>query len=68
VYVDGDGNQEIMEQIRDALRRVGYSVATVDARGSTSDDLVLTRRVKDFWFNNFGSSPDRVDESLRSRC
>jgi hypothetical protein len=53
VYIDGDGNQEIMDQVRDALRQVGYSVVVADPPTLESDDLVLTCRIKDFWFNNF---------------
>lgn len=54
IYIEGgDGNEQVMEQIRDALRRVGYKIAVVDGPATSFPTPVLHCKVEEFWFNNY---------------
>jgi hypothetical protein len=52
VYIDGDGNEKVMEQVRDALQQVGYKVSFVGV-GTAAPGPVLKCQVRQFWFNNY---------------
>ena len=54
IYISGakDGNEQVADQVRDALRQVGYNVTVVDALTSTTGP-VLKCQVNKFWFSNY---------------
>jgi hypothetical protein len=54
IYIVGekDDNEQVADQIRDALRQVGYNVTTVDP-SSAPGGPVLKCKVNKFWFNNY---------------
>lgn len=52
VYIYGDSNGKVMEQILDALQQVGYKVAPTETPGPAGGP-VLTCKVNRFWFNNY---------------
>lgn len=52
IHIQGDGNQQVMELVRDALRQVGYTVYSTEP-GSPTAGYVLDCRVEEFWFNNY---------------
>lgn len=53
VYVEGDANQLVMEQVRKALTASGNTIAIQAEGGVTSDGPVLQTKVDRFWFNNY---------------
>ena len=52
VRLPDDGNKQVMDLIRDALKEVGYKVVIVDSR-EPSENPLLTCRVETFWFKNY---------------
>jgi len=54
IYISGakDDNEQVADQVRDALRQAGYNVRVVDAITSTTGP-VLKCQVTRFWFNNY---------------
>lgn len=54
IYISGakDQNEQVADQVRDALRQAGYNVTVVDAITSTMGP-VLKCKVSTFWFNNY---------------
>jgi hypothetical protein len=52
VYINGEGNELVMKQIQDALKQVGYQVASVDTE-KTTNTPILKCKVNKFWFNNY---------------
>lgn len=52
IHIEGDGNEQVMEQIRDALQQVGYRVTVVDSE-TPPPVPVLKCKVEKFWFNNY---------------
>lgn len=52
VRMVGDGNEEVMKQVRRALEHVGYKVEVVHPQARV-DTPVLSCRAKKFWFNNY---------------
>jgi len=53
VYIQGDGNQEVMEQIRDAMQAVGYKVSMEDTAPVSGRAPLLKCKIDNFWFNNY---------------
>lgn len=53
VYINGDGNEKVMAQIRGALEQVGYKVTAPDDSAAPSATPVLKAKVEKFWFNNY---------------
>lgn len=53
VYITGkDGNEQVMDFVRDGLRRAGYRITTTE--GPTHLSLpVLTCKIEKFWYNNY---------------
>lgn len=52
IYVTGDGNTEVMNQIQAALTQVGYKVETTDGSG-VGTGKVLVCKVDEFKYNNY---------------
>lgn len=52
IHIVGDGNEEVMKQVRRALERAGYTVEMV-APQARSERPVLSCRVSEFWFVNY---------------
>ena len=52
VYIQGDGNEKIMQQVRDALQETGYKVNVVETTVPTHSRL-LKAEIDTFWFNNY---------------
>ncbi len=52
VYIEGNGNEKVMDQIRDALQQVGYSPA-FGSSGVAATGPVLKCKVNKFWFSNY---------------
>lgn len=52
IYINGDGNEQLMEHIGDALQQVGYKVTIVGSETSPPAP-VLKCKVEKFWFNNY---------------
>jgi hypothetical protein len=52
IHVQGNGNEEVMNQIRDALQQAGYKVNVVETQSSPGAP-VLKCKVTNFWFNNY---------------
>src|SRR5262245_20109870 len=52
VNLEGDGNEQIMDQVRDALKHLGYRPVIVDDGGAGRSPL-LKCKVEKFWFNNY---------------
>jgi len=49
IEIDGDGNERVADQVRDALRRAGYGVTIVN-RQAQLEGPVLDCRVNRLWF------------------
>jgi hypothetical protein len=52
IHIQGDANQEVMNQVRDALQQAGYKVSVVDAKAPAGTPE-LNCTVDTFWFNNY---------------
>src|SRR5215475_14606926 len=52
VNIDGDGNEQMMDQVRDALRHLGYQPVIAEDAAPGSGPL-LKCKVEKFWFNNY---------------
>ena len=52
VYLTGDGNKQIMDLVRDALKQVGYEVIIADSR-EPSEVPRLICKIERFWFKNY---------------
>lgn len=52
VYVEGDANELVMEQVRKSLRASGNAVAVTTESG-TYEGPVVNAKVEQFWFNNY---------------
>ncbi|MBI3248819.1 MAG: hypothetical protein HYZ50_20140 [Deltaproteobacteria bacterium] len=53
VYIQGDGNTQIMAQVLGALQQVGYQVEPTDDAGAAATTPTLKVKVEKFWFNNY---------------
>ena len=54
IYIEGgDGNEQVMDQIRAALEQVGYKVSMVDGSETSLPTPILRCKVEKFWFNNY---------------
>jgi len=54
VYIEGgDGNEQVMQQVGDALQQAGYKVAVVDGSEPSLPAPLLKCKVEKFWFNNY---------------
>lgn len=52
IFVEGDANELVMDQVRRALRASGHQIA-VHPEGTSQSGLVVKAKVDDFWFNNY---------------
>jgi hypothetical protein len=53
IHIQGDGNEKVMEQVRDALQQAGYRVNVVETTQAPAREPVLKCKVDTFWFNNY---------------
>ena len=53
IHIQGDGNEKVMEQVRDALQQAGYRVTPVETTPSPPREPLLKCKVDTFWFNNY---------------
>lgn len=52
VHLDGDGNEQMMDQVRDALKQVGYRPVIADDAAPGRSPLFKCK-IEKFWFNNY---------------
>jgi|SRR5262245_53230723 len=52
VNLEGDGNQQMMDEVRVALKQVGYRPVIVD-EGAAAPKPLLKCKVDKFWFSNY---------------
>jgi len=53
VNLEGDGNEQMMDQVRDALKQVGYRPVVVDDGTAATPGPMLKCKVDKFWFSNY---------------
>jgi len=52
IHIEGNSNAEIMAQVHDAVRQVGYQIQIVD-NGASVPEPVLSCKVEEFNFHNY---------------